>query len=437
MTKSFPGQRSSALYAALLASALPSAAQAQATADVIAELRQEIAVLRAEHARSSQRIAELEAARVPAAAATGDHPAPGQPSLLQLATTTILPAGTITFPAPSRLALSGDVRVRYETNFGDNDALDRNRGVLRARLRATYALNKWLMVGGQLATGDPNDPNSTDITLANFDNKLQVSLDQVYIRAKLGHLQLDAGKIAQPFNRTELVWDGDVSPQGVSAAFVSPVGGGVTFKTTGIYFIVDEASAGPDSDMIGVQLGLDFAPHSNLKLELAAGYYDYMLKSLGGGDTGDFRTNRFVAGRYLSDYNLLDVIAAVNWQGFGAQWPVRIVGDYAHNFGAADENSGFGADLIVGRAGKPHDLRFTYGYAQADTDAVLAAFSHDNTSIATNYLQHTLAADYTVTANLILNATFYHYRPKNAVYAGTNSPTDWLNRLRLNVLVTF
>lgn len=431
--------RRSALVAALLASALPSAVQAQTSADVIAELRQEIAALRAEQAKSNQRIAELEAARVApqamAAPTTPAIPAAVSPPAAQLA---VAPVTAALASSPPRLAISGDVRVRYESNFGDADAVDRNRGVVRARLRAAFAVNKWLTVGGQLATGDPNDPNTTDITLSSFDNKLQASLDQAYIRAKLGHLQIDAGRIAQPFTRTELVWDGDVSPQGVSAAYSAALGGGANIKATGLYFIVDEAAGGPDSSMVGGQIGLDFSPSSQLKLEVAAAYYDYTLNSLAGGDTGDFRSNRLVGTRYLSDFNLLDVIGAINWQGLGARWPVRIVGDYVHNYGAADgENSGFGVDLIVGRASKPHDWRFTYGYAQAETDAVLAAFSHDNTNIATNYLQHTLAVDYTVTPNLILNATYYRYRPKNPLYSGGNLPTDWLNRLRLNALVTF
>ena len=39
--------------------------------------------------------------------------------------------------------------------------------------------------------------------------------------------------------------------------------------------------------------------------------------------------------------------------------------------------------------------------------------------------------------NLVLNATLYHYRPLDPVYAGASQPHDWLNRLRLNMLVSF
>ncbi|MBA4757854.1 putative porin [Sphingosinicella sp.] len=404
--------------ALLLGSSLTPAAAAPA--DDIAELKAAVEALRAEQARAQARIAELEGAlarqrETPVADAAAPAAAPAPVS-----------------SEPSRLSLSGDMRVRYESNFGVAGARDRDRGVLRARLRAAYAVNDWLTVGGQLATGDPDDPNSADMTLSNFDDDLQVSLDQAYIRLTPGDLQVHLGKIPQPFMRTELVWDGDVSPQGASAAYTADLGG-VKLKAAGLYFLVDESVAGPDSRMIGGQLAMQ-TPSAPIQAELAVGYFDYSLRSLAGADAGDFRSNLFAGGRYLSDFNLLDVIAALTWNGLGEKWPVRLVGDYVHNYGAAtDADTGFGVDLLVGRAAKPGDWRFAYGYAEADTDAVLAAFSQDNTNIATNYMQHTLAIDFVPKHNLVLNATYYRYRQKDGVIG----PVDWQNRLRLNFLVNF
>jgi hypothetical protein len=404
--------------ALLLGSSLTPAAAAPA--DDIAELKAAVEALRAEQARAQARIAELEGAlarqrETPVAVAAAPAAAPAPVS-----------------SEPSRLSLSGDMRVRYESNFGVAGARDRDRGVLRARLRAAYAVNDWLTVGGELATGDPDDPNSADMTLSNFDDDLQVSLDQAYIRLTPGDLQVHLGKIPQPFMRTELVWDGDVSPQGASAAYTADLGG-VKLKAAGLYFLVDESIAGPDSRMIGGQLAMQ-TPSAPIQAELAVGYFDYSLRSLAGADAGDFRSNLFAGGRYLSDFNLLDVIAALTWNGLGEKWPVRLVGDYVHNYGAAtDADTGFGVDLLVGRAAKPGDWRFAYGYAEADTDAVLAAFSQDNTNIATNYMQHTLAIDFVPKHNLVLNATYYRYRQKDGVIG----PVDWQNRLRLNFLVNF
>ncbi|MGH6780753.1 MAG: putative porin, partial [Sphingomonadaceae bacterium] len=339
----------------------------------------------------------------------------------------------------SRLDISGDVRLRYEENFSDRDARDRGRGVLRARLRASYQALDWLTVGGEISTGDPDDPNSTDISLSNFDDDLSFSLSQAYARATFGNLQLWGGKFGNPFVKTELVWDGDVNPQGASAIYKMPLGTGIEAKATGLYFLIDEAVSGPNSDMVGGQLSLAAQLAPTLKAELAAAYYDYTLHSVGGADSGDFRSNLIgPAGRYLSDFNLFDAIAALTWSGLGERWPVRIAGDYVHNSGAATSaDTGYALDLQVGRGSKLHDWKFGYGYSQAETDAVFAAFSQDNTNIATNYRQHALSIDYVAWNNVILNATFYHYRPLHAIDAGPNDPKDWLNRLRLNFLVNF
>ena len=426
---------------------------ALAQSDSEAALRREVAELRAQQAATEARIARLEAVldtraqQGPAAAqANGGTGMPVQLASQAVEASPAAPVnpaggsapGSPPAVVPAKLTLNGDLRLRYESNFDVPGARNRDRGVLRARLRAAYALNSWLTLGGQIATGDDDDPNTTDITLGNFDDDLAVSLDQVFMRAAFGRLTLAGGKIPQPFARTELVWDGDVSPQGVSATYKLDLGRGASAKANALYFLVDEATAGKDSRMIGGQVQFETAASKPLKFELAAGYYDYRLSSVAGGDVGDFRTNRFAAGRYLSDFDLLDVIAAVQYNGLGEKWPVRLVADYVHNYGATtDQRDGFGADLLLGRGSKVGDWRFGYGYAEADVDAILTAFSHDNTNLASNYLQHTWLVDYVIVPSVTLNATYYRYRAKSPLFTPAFSATEWANRLRLNLLATF
>lgn len=401
----------------------------------IGALRAELDALKADQARTTQRIAALEGALnafdgppasfVPAAPVTIAANRPAAP--IRNAPQT----------AASRLALSGDLRVRYESNLGDRDARNRDRGVMRARLRGSYAVNDWLSIGAELDTGDPDDPNSTDTTLSGFDDDLDVSLSQAFVRGTFGGLQVQAGKFQLPFTRTELVWDGDVNPDGLSLAYSATLSSRFKLRASALYFLVDELATGPDSRMIGGQIAGDAMLSPAFRVELAGSYYDYTLRSLAGADAGDIRTNRFADGRYVSDYDLLDIIGAATWSGLGARWPVRITVDYVRNFGADVGATGYGGDIGIGRAAAQGDWRFGYGYAEAGVDAVLAAFSHDNTAIATNYRQHTLGIDYVPRPKMTLNATFYRYRPKDALFAGTNEADDWLNRLRLNLLVVF
>jgi len=337
-----------------------------------------------------------------------------------------------------RLKVSGDMRVRAQGDYSDNNAPDRLSGQVRARLGATFDVNEWVTVGARVVTGDRNDPNSTDVQLSNWDDGFEISLDLAYAQLNLGDLKLYGGKIPQPFTRTELVWDGDVNPQGVSAVYKKPLENGAAFRANGLFFAIDNQRPGPSSYMSGAQLGFDSPEFGALRFDASLGYYHYHLGSLVGADAGDWRSNRLdINGQYVSDYRLLDVIAGLNWRGISERWPLRVTADYVKNLGADDENTGFGVDVALGRASKAGDWRLIYGYAQTDVDAVMAAFSHDNTSIASNYKMHALTVDYTLMPKTVLGAVWYHYKPNNPLYAGSRQPDDWLDRLRVYMVVNF
>jgi hypothetical protein len=404
------------------------ATAAELSAETLEKLRAEIAAVRSEQdaqiaeirRRTEERIGAIEATL----RASGDVPA--------LASTAVKAAAS---PFP-KLTLTGDFRLRYEGNWSSQTTPARDRGVLRARLGGRYELMDWLTVGARLATGDPDDPNSTDITLSDFADDLSATLDQAYLQVHRGKLDVYGGKIPNPFTRTELVWDGDVNPEGVGGSWSTPLAGGSIARISGLYFLVNEQAAGPDSKMSGVQLGLGSLEWQGWGFDLAAAYYDYELAGIVGADAGDTRTNLLAPGgtQYLSDFNLFDVVGSATYSTANPAWPLKVLGNFVRNSGAAtDADTGYSVDFSIGRASQQDDLRFTYGYSVAETDAVLAAFSHDNTSLGTNYRQHTLALDYVAWRNVVLNGSWYHYRLDDV---GTGS-VEWLDRLRLNFLIQF
>lgn len=447
----------STLLAAAPASAQTGAASTEA---MLRELREEVAAMRAEQERSKAqlrdadaRIAALEerlraaaaqssAAPVVVAApqAATDDPEPHRPG------ERVAPATLAATDAPRRadplrgFDVGGDIRVRYEDNFGEEKVRNRARGVIRARLRAGYAVDDWLSVGGQLVTGDPDDPNSSDLGLGNFDDDFDFSLDQAYVQARFGRLTLLAGKFVNPVERTEMVWDGDVNPQGLGASYRLPLGTRSAIRLNGLFFLIDERTGGPDSAMLGGQAAFTTKLGDTLQLGLSGAYYDYRLHSLAGGDAGDFRSNLLAPGglAYLSDFNLVNAIASAAYTGLGERWPVTLTGDYVRNLGAAtDADTGHSGAVTIGRTARRGDLRFGYSYMSVDTDAVFAAFSHDNLNLATNYVMHGLSGDYVVFDRMILNATYYRYRVKDPAGPGSGVPGDWRDRLRLNLLVNF
>jgi hypothetical protein len=334
------------------------------------------------------------------------------------------------------LRFNGDFRVRYEYTTAGNGSLALGREVVRLRAGITYPLRDDITVRARLATGDPDDPNSTDVTLSSFVNDLAVSVDLASVEVTRPRWAAFAGKFTNPFQYTELVWDGDVNPQGVAGRILLGDKAKLAATITGLYFIVDQQANNLSSDMGGGQLTVSTPAGTGWKVSGSVGYYDYRIRSLAAAGSGDTRSNRLAPGgaAYLSDFDLLDVLVAVDYSGLGERYPLRVVGDYVKNSGATDLNTGWGADAFLGKSQRKGDLRYRYGYGVTETDAVLAAFAHDNTTLGSNYEIHTLSVDAVPISGLFLNATLYYYRP-HAVGAGV--ARDFQKRLRLNAMVTF
>ena len=91
----------------------------------------------------------------------------------------------------------------------------------------------------------------------------------------------------------------------------------------------------------------------------------------------------------------------------------------------------------AGKLSNTGDWRLGYGYSVAEKDAVLAAFSHDNTTYGTNYQQHALGVDYAVSLQSVLNLTAYYYRRKDFALALQPGDNDFITRLRLNLQYSF
>lgn len=341
---------------------------------------------------------------------------------------------------------SGDLRIRLEETDGDgpgNALFDsRRRMTLRFRAGFTKTVNEHISLGARLVTGDPGDPNTADVTLGDFVDDLAVSLDRAYLRMFRGNFSATGGKIPNPFRRTDLVWDGDVNPEGLSARFSLPEVRGLATNLTAIFRIIDEQARVDigDSNMAGGQVEFVFEPALGVDLTLAGSYYDYEINSLVDADAGDTRSNYLDdEDHYLSDFNLLNVLAAVRFPGPHPRWPISLVTDVVKNLGidetVKDEDTGFSIEVLAGTASAQGDVQVKYGYSEAGTDAVLAAFSHDNTTIATNYTQHSMAVGLAGLEDTTLDLTWYLYRKKKLL-----TPTekdDWISRLRLSASVRF
>jgi hypothetical protein len=347
---------------------------------------------------------------------------------------------TTASPSPlDHLHLNGDFRLRYEANSADDPLPSWDRWVLRGRFAARYDLTDDLALGARLATGDPDNPRTTDVTLSDFAGDLDVSLDQAYFAYNGTNSMLTGGKFAKPFSSTELVWDGDVNPQGLGGYFNFLTRDNWSLRFSGLYFVVNENTLADSSDMLGGQMSLDFQSASDWTTSIHLGYFDYEMglldPSLPGGSRGNTVTPEGT--HYISDFNLLDASGTITYGGFGNRWKLWLTSDYVKNLGAEiPQDSGYGADLFAGSlAGKGHWL-LRYGYAQTGTDAVLGLYSHDNIVYPTNYRMHTISADYALSENAFVGLTNYFYKQLDP---DPLSPfdNDWVSRTRLNLYFVY
>jgi hypothetical protein len=131
---------------------------------------------------------------------------------------------------------SGDLRLRYETQFGllnaqpnaanpavvGNELSDRTRLRVRARLAMRGEIGKRFDWGMRLATGTTPDVTSTNQTLTDFFSRKSFALDQAYVSykpASVPGLRIQGGKFETPWTFTEMTIDVDVNPEGLNETY--------------------------------------------------------------------------------------------------------------------------------------------------------------------------------------------------------------------------
>ena len=136
--------------------------------------------------------------------------------------------GSITF--------SGDIRMRYESFYGQLNALpnaanpaivgneltSRQRFRVRARLALRGQIGKEFDWGLRLASGSFADAISSNQTLTDFYNRKGFGLDQAFIAwtpQRARGLRIQGGKFDVPWLRTEMTIDNDLEVEGFSETY--------------------------------------------------------------------------------------------------------------------------------------------------------------------------------------------------------------------------
>jgi hypothetical protein len=187
------------------------------------------------------------------------------------------------------ISFSGDVRLRLEPFFGgpSDQSLDRLRGRYRARFNATANLGEQFRAGITLASGDVNDPTSTNQNITGFYTRKAFALDQAFAEftpKQFKALTLTGGKFRYPWYNTELTWDKDLNPEGAAQtlAFILDTPVLKRFALVGFELPFAELAGTAATDKritqsitYGGQLQTTWQLAPRVKLSAYTGYYDF------------------------------------------------------------------------------------------------------------------------------------------------------------------
>ena len=312
--------------------------------------------------------------------------------------------------------LKGDLRLRYQWEDA-TDKIDRRRERYRFRLGVESKINDKMKAHAGLATGG-DDPRSTNETMDDTFETKGAMLDYAYAEW-LGApwATVKAGKIKGVknclFTTSDLLWDSDINPEGVSLLLNKKIGDLELFTNAG-YWILDEWSASAhDPSMYVIQPGFKYKFSKNNHVKFGVACYDF--ENIVGKSQLEHTasTNTTTGGALKYSYNSINPNIEFGMkEPFGGVVPYAAVfGEYVVNPDRGKENEGYLAGIKFGakKVKKLHDWQFKYMYRKLEKDAWLDTFpDSDAIGGGTDIKGHEAILAYGLGENTSLGFDYYY-----------------------------
>ncbi|MCC6232256.1 MAG: putative porin [Verrucomicrobiales bacterium] len=392
----------------------------------------------------------------------------------------------------SSLRLNGDFRGRFEGFYGpENGFADRARWRYRLRAGFTAVMMDDFEVGFRLGSGDidsasritaGSDPISNNQSLQNNGAKKGLFLDTVY--AKWSPINTGAwqgtftlGKMENPLVTSDLTFDNDYTPEGLAEQFSYTLDATHSLKFNAVQFVLDEiGGSGKDPYLMGGQMRLDSLWSPKWSTSLGAAFLGILNEDqLGSSAVPDLNSGNsrvvqksadgtsFTLGAPVETFEALiaDVGITRTLESvplYAGAFPIRVFGEYIHNFGADEQNSGYHGGISFGKAGKKRTWEITYRYKVLEGDAWWEELSDSDSgafysgrfsaasvpgvlraagagySAGTNIRGHWLRFGYSPYDSLTLNLTWINLDLIEEYLPGTDSNMD---RLQIDAVWKF
>ena len=296
--------------------------------------------------------------------------------------------------------LKGDLRLRYQHQSEDG-SVDRDRGRIRYRLGIEAKPSEGWIVGAGLASGG-SDLRSTNQSFDSSFSTKGINLDYAYAQYSFNdQLKVIGGKFkrkAYLWQTTDLVWDGDINPEGVSASYIHSSDLGTTFANAGLWILEENSSSEEDAKLAYLQIGQKMSD-GDVFGTVAGTYYGYSeINALGDIATEGSNTDY--------EFDAISISAEVGLKNaFGEGSKASLIADWINNIDTnTSEDSGFAFGIKLAKgpwSGK-------YIYADLETNAVPDIFpDSDRFDGLTGIDGHEIAVNYKLQKNVTLGLDYY------------------------------
>ena len=346
-----------------------------------------------------------------------------------------------------KMQMSGDFRLRQE-NYFKEDEPTRHRERFRMRLNLAIPVTDEINFGTRLSSGDPGNPGSTNQPMGELFVRKTINIDRAFLTYKpkaISYLTLGGGKFGCPLTRTQMIWDDDINWEGTYQVVSFDNNGPASLKLTVVQSLLNEVKKSDDAWLFAhaAQADFDLGRHS---MSLALTNYTFRnpdqiavgsaAKNLNTHNANLLRRNEdgAVVG-FVSDFNLIDVIASITFNTGNSDYPVRILGDWVKNTRAVTENdTGIWISSQYGRASTPGTFSVAYTFAKIEQDAVLSNFSYSDMPGGSNLNLHKAKLSIAIKKGLKFDVESFISK---AILSDAPDQERWLKRIDAAVLLSW
>lgn len=320
--------------------------------------------------------------------------------------------------------LKGDLRLRFQQSKKNVDGDYDNQGRLRIRLGLESKVTDKVKLGfGIASAGSSNDPRSRNVTLSDTFDTFVVEWDYGFAEwSAMDNLKFVGGKfLLKPYLwlPTDMLWDGDITPEGASVNYVGTVAEDFDYWVNGGVWILDSNGNADAADpfMLYSQGGIGYK-HGSLDAKLATTFYGFQGIEdidLANSKTSQGSNNTTYGSSYSSISPAIEVGIKEPFGGlpFGIDERIAIFAEYVKNLDDAiitDELNGWSLGFKLGNAKvkSKGSWQLKYIKTKLEKDAWLDLLpDSDRFGGKTGIEGHEISLEYVLRENIIFGLDYY------------------------------